>query len=91
MLELMHKNDRNSSKQADELNETDSEKTFRKFQQEISKLKNLALNTKEQRPKIESLTKTADNTFWDEELKLKIDMKDNSFYSEKQFIRDIFS
>ena len=73
LLELMHKQDGNVSKLADELNETDSEKTFRKFQTEISKLKNLALNTKEQKPKIESLTKTADNAFWDEELKLKID------------------
>jgi len=69
----MHKQEQNASKQADELNETDSEKTFRKFQREIAKLQNLALNTKEQKPIIESLTKTADNAFWDEELKLKID------------------
>ncbi|CBY34200.1 unnamed protein product [Oikopleura dioica] len=73
LLELMHKQEQNASKQADELNETDSEKTFRKFQREIAKLQNLALNTKEQKPIIESLTKTADNAFWDEELKLKID------------------
>ncbi|CAG5079573.1 Oidioi.mRNA.OKI2018_I69.PAR.g9285.t1.cds [Oikopleura dioica] len=77
LLELMHGGDKNSSRAEESLNVTDSEKTFRKFQQEISKLKTLALDTKEQKPMMESLVKKSANgdceSFWDEELKSKVE------------------